>query len=139
MGKGPPPAWSRRDCRFDHLVVAALEQGYGKVLVYSGIETVERADDIRRGIYRCAKHRGITAEAGPSGRLVTGDDMGVRKTGKTYALHYRLWDKRQGRKALLERHGPDRGSWPYDPRRRATAGERESWANRDERGQPVHH
>lgn len=140
MAKGPPPNWSRRDCRFDHLVVAALHQGYGKVLKYTGIETYERAEEIRRGIYRCTKHRGVTADAGPAGRLVTGDDeMGVRKTGHAYAVWYRVHDKRSGRKAHLERHGPDRSQWPYDPRRPANGEERESWANRDETGRAVIH
>lgn len=149
MPKGPPPAWSRRDCRFDHLVVAALEQGYGKMLVYSGIESWERADEIRRGIYRCAKHRGITAEAGPNYILTEkgdrvaaaagGGQMGVRKTGKTYELWYRLWTKRAGRKQHLARYGGDRAAWPYDPRRGATPDERESWAARNERGQVVTH
>jgi hypothetical protein len=140
LAKGSPPAWSRRDCRFDHLVVAALEQGYGKELRYTGIESYERADEIRRGIYRCTKHRGVTGDAGPSRLVDAGTDaeqMGIRKTGKTYELRYRVWDKRQARKRHIERHGTDRASWPYDPRRRATAEERESWANRNERGEPV--
>lgn len=138
MPKGPPPAWSRRDCRFDHLVVAALGQGYGKILVYNGIETEERAHDIRRGIYRCAKHRGVSADAGPSVLVTSDDQMGVRRTvGGSYSLRYRLFDKRTARKAHIERHGQDRQAWPYNPRRPATADERASWATRDERGTVV--
>lgn len=139
MAKGPPPAWNRRDCRFDHLVAAAVAKGYGVVLKYTGIEDYDRAEDIRRGIYRCAKHRSITADAGPSGRLVDGDEMGVRKVRGKYELWYRVWTKRSGRKRHLERHGSDRSQWPYDPRRKATPEERETWANRNERGEPVIH
>lgn len=139
MAKGPPPQWSRRDCRFDHLVVAAMNKGYGTVLKYTGIDDYDRAHDIRRGIYRCAKHRGITAEAGPSGRTVTGDEMGIHKNHGAYEVWYRVWDKKTARKRHLERYGADRSKWPYDPRRRATAEERESWANRNERGEPVNH
>jgi hypothetical protein len=140
MGKGNPPAWNRRDCRFDHLVAAAIAKGNGTVLKYTGIETYDRAEEIRRGIYRCARHRNITADAGPGGRLVSGpDEMGVRKRGRTYELWYRIHAKRSGRKAHLERYGADRSAWPYDPRRKATAEERESWANRNERGEPVIH
>jgi hypothetical protein len=135
--KGPPPAWSRRDCSFDHLVQAAMAKGNGTELVYGGIETPERAHEIRRGIYRCAKHRGMTADAGPSGRLAEDGQMGVYKTGSTYALHYRVWDKRSGRKAHLARRGTDRSAWPYDPRRPATSDERETWAARDETGRVV--
>lgn len=139
MPKGPPPAWSKRDCRFDHLVQAAITKGYGQVLIYNGIEDYDRAHDVRRGIYRCAKHRGLTADAGPSSRLVSGDEMGVRKTGGTYEIRFRVHDKKSGRKALLARYGADRSKWPYDPRRKATAEERESWANRDETGRAVRH
>lgn len=142
MGKGPPPQWNRRDCRFDHLVSAAMAKGYGRVLVYSGIETWDRAEDIRRGIYRCASHRGLTGDAGPAGRTVSGDPnevMGIRKTGRTYELRYRVWTKNSGRKRHLATYGPDRSQWPYDPRRRATADERASWANQNELGDPVVH
>ena len=138
MPKGPPPAWSRRDCRFDHLVVAALNRGYGVVLVYSGIESEERAHDIRRGIYRCAKHRGVSADAGRSVTTSSDDEMGVRRAGNgTWTLRYRLFDKRVARKAHIDRHGADRAAWPYNPRRPATDDERQSWANRDENGRIV--
>jgi len=138
MPKGPPPQWNRRDCSFDHLVVAALNKGYGQVLVYSGIETEERAHAIRRGIYRCARHRGVSADAGRSVTTSSDDEMGVRRdVGGTFTLRYRIFDKRVARKAHIQRHGADRGSWPYNPRRRATDEERESWANRDEKGNVV--
>jgi hypothetical protein len=131
---------AKRDCRFDHLVTAAVAKGTGTVLVYDGIPDEERAHEIRRGIYRCARHRELTAEAGPSGRLVTGDEMGIRKRRDgTFELRYRIWSKRDGRKRHLEKYGPDRSKWPYDPRRRATTDEREAWANRDERGAVVKH
>lgn len=115
MGKGPPPPWSRRDCRYDHLVVAALSYGFEKYLYYSGIDTRERADDIRRGIYRCAKHRGISAQAV------------MEPDGRRWKVVYRLFDKRKARANHLRRYGTDRSKWPYDPRRPATAEERESW------------
>lgn len=137
MSKGPPPGWRKRDCRFDHLVVAALKQGFGKMLVYSGIESEQRAHEIRRGLYRCAAHRGVSADAGRS-VLASGDDMGIHKQPDgTFTLKYRIFDKRQARKRHLERYGADRQQWPYNPRRGATAEERESWASRDEHGRIV--
>jgi hypothetical protein len=140
MPKGPPPAWNRRDCSFDHLVRAALQQGYGQVLVYGGIEDLDRAHAVRRGIYRCARHRGVTADAGQAADLARGDEMGIRRAGGgVFELRYRVWSKRQGRKGVLDRHGQDRAQWPYDPRRPATGGERLSWAGKDETGQPVIH
>jgi hypothetical protein len=139
MPKGAPPAWNRRDCSFDHLVRAAIGRPSGQVMVYSGIEDLDRAHEIRRGIYRCSRHRGISAEAGPAGNLVSGDDMGVRKTPDGYELRYRIWSKGSGRKHVLATYGPDRTGWAYDPRRPATADERESWANKDETGASVRH
>jgi hypothetical protein len=136
--KGPPPAWSRRDCSFDHLVVAAINQGYGKVLKYTGIEDEGRAHAIRRGVYRCARHRGVSADAGKSVTTSSDDEMGVRREpGGTYALWYRIHDKRSARKAHLERHGTDRGSWPYNPRGKLSAEEREANLPRDEKGNVV--
>jgi hypothetical protein len=137
--KGPPPSWSRRDCSMDHLVAAAIAQGPGEVLRYTGIETAERAHEIRRGIYRCAKHRRVSASAGPSGRTVGEGEMGVHRARGGYELWFTVNTKRSARKAHLARYGPDRSAWPYDPKRGATADERESWANRDETGRAVHH
>ena len=140
MPKGPPPQWRRRDCSMDHLVAAAVDAGFGQVLVYRGMETPERAQEVRRGIYRCAKHRDIAAEAGTV--ALAGDDqmMGIsRERDGTYTLRYRVWTKKQARKAHLARYGPDRTAWPYDPRAPATEDERAAWQSRDERGQPVYH
>lgn len=133
------PNTHRWDCSQDHLVVAAVGQGYGRELVMRGIETYERADEIRKGIYRCARHRNVSAEAGPS-RVVTGaDEMGIHKAGKTYMLRFKIHSKRDARRRHLATYGPDRANWPYDPRRKATSDERESWAPRNERGEPVTH
>lgn len=127
MPKGPPPKQNQRDCRFDHLVAAAIAKGYGVVLVYSGIDSLERAHEIRRGVYRCCKHREVSADAGPSGKLVDGDDMGVRAVGDGYALHFRVWDKRGGRARLIQRYGTDRANWPYDPRRTKDQSDVDYW------------
>ena len=138
MPKGPPPSWSRRDGSFDRLVVAAMNKGYGVTLHYTGIESEQRAHEIRRGIYRCARHRGVSADAGKSVTTSSNDEMGVRREpGGTFAVWFRIFDKRVARKSHIERNGTDRGSWAYNPRRAATAEERESWANRDEKGNVV--
>lgn len=138
MPKGPPPSWSRRDCSFDHLVAAAINQGYGKVLVYSGIESEERAHQIRRGVYRCAQHRGVSASAGRSVTTSSDDEMGVRRAADgTFTLRFQIFDKRAARKSHIQRNGTDRQQWAYNPRRPASDSERESWATRDENGRIV--
>lgn len=140
MPKGSPPQWNRRDCSFDHLVQAALDAGHGTVLVYRGIEDIDRAQHIRRGVYRCAGHRKITADAGTVALASDDESMGLRRESDgTYTLRFRVWTKTQARKAHLQRHGTDRSAWPYDPRRPATDDERANWANRNELDQPVIH
>lgn len=140
MAKGPPPDWRRRNCQFDHLVGAAADAGYGQVLIYRGVETIERAQEIRRGIYRCARHREIAAEAGTAALASDDQVMGIsRERDGTYTIRFRVWTKTQARKAHLARYGPDRSAWPYDPRRPATDDERAAWAARNERGEPVTH
>lgn len=126
MPKAPPPERQRRDCRFDHLVAAALSRGYGVTLVLGGIEDEGRGHEVRRGIYRCARHRGVSAEAGPN-RLVTGDDMGLRAAGDGYALHFRVWSKSSGRARVLQTYGTERSNWAYDPRRAKTDEDVEYW------------
>ena len=138
MPKGPPRI-GQRDCRFDHLVAAAIGKGYGVILVYTGIESLERGHDIRRGIYRCAKHREITAEAGKSSQLADGDEMGLRKVGDEYELRFRVWDKKSARAQMLQRYGTDRSKWPYDPRRKKNQEDIDFWAAQglDEKGHKV--
>lgn len=128
MPKGPPPTQQQRDCRFDHLVAAALARGYGVVLVYQGIETLERGHEVRRGLYRCARHRGVSADAGPS-RLVDGDAMGLRQVGAGFELRYRLFHKSAGRARVLNTYGPDRSQWAYDTRRPKNQEDTDYWAS----------
>lgn len=128
MPKSKPPGWSaRRDCRFDPLVQAAVAAGLGVIAVYGGCDSEERAHEVRRGIYRCANHRGLSVEAGKSTPAEPGD-MGVHKTaGGTWEVRFRLYDKRKARARMIERYGTDRSKWPYDPRRPATTEEKSTW------------
>lgn len=128
MAKGPPPAHSQRDCRFDHFVAAAIGRGYGVVLVLSGIADPERGHDIRRGIYRCARHRGVSADAGPSRLVDEQDAMGLRADQGAYQLRYRIFSKSSGRAQVLARYGPDRTGWAYDPRRAKNQEDIDAWA-----------
>jgi hypothetical protein len=134
MPKGPPPAWQSRDCRFDHLIVAGLGQGYGKQVMYTGIETPERAKDIKNGIYRCARHRKISAwvEWLHSGRMTTksADWPPDKQADGTYTLVYTLASKSAGRKRHIETYGPDRQQWPYNPRQAKTQADVDAWAER---------
>jgi len=138
--KGPPPAWTSRDCRFDHLVAAAIDQGAGKPMTYTGIETPERAKDIKNGIYRCARHRQLSVwvEWLHSGRWTTksADWPPDKDAGGTYSLRFTVSTKTQGRKRHIAQYGTDRANWPYNPRQRKTQADIDAWAERglDEKG-----
>jgi hypothetical protein len=140
MPKAPPPPWTSRDCRFDHLVAAAIEQGMGKPLSYTGIETPERAYDIKKGIYRCSQHRGVSAyvEWQHSGRWTTKSTNWPpdRQKDGTYTLRFTLVTKASGRKRHIETYGTDRANWPYNPRRGKTQEDVDAWAaqGRTEKG-----
>jgi hypothetical protein len=140
MAKGPPPAWTSKDCRFDHVVAAAIEQGHGKPLTYTGIETPERAKDIKNGFYRCCRHRQISGwvEWIHSGRTTTksAEWPPDKQPDGTYSLTLNISTKSQGRKRHIAKYGTDRQQWPYNPRRGKSAEDIEAWAaiGRDEKG-----
>lgn len=143
MPKAPPPAWTQRDCRFDYLVAAALEQGAGRELDYAGIETPDRAADVRRGIYRCAAHRGVSAWVSwvHSGEETTKTAMWPpdKQPDGTYALKFAVVDKRTARKRHLAVYGPDRSRWPYNPRAPKSDADVAAWRQqgRNEKGHRV--
>lgn len=134
MPKGPPPSWTSRDCRFDHLVGAVAGKGFGQTLHYTGIENPVRALDIKRGFYRCAKHRAISAavEWLHSGQLTTvsANWPPDREADGTYTLRLTLFKKAQARKRHLEKYGTDRANWPYNPRAPKSQADIDAWAER---------
>jgi hypothetical protein len=143
MPKAPPPPWTQRDCRFDYLVTAAVAQGNGQEITMAGIETAERAEDIRRGVYRCAGHHGISAwvKWEHSGEWTTKTAMWPpdRQTDGTFTLMFAVTGKSAARKRHLAVYGADRAKWPYNPRSAKTPADVEAWRKqgRNERGHRV--
>jgi hypothetical protein len=140
MPKAPPPPWTQRDCRFDYLVGAALAAGAGEEITMTGIDTPERAADIRRGVYRCAGHRGVSAwvKWRHSGQWTTVTTLWPpdRQAGGTYTLVFAVTDKRAARRRHLATYGADRARWPYNPRRPKSPEDVAAWqrAGRNEKG-----
>jgi len=121
MARGPAPAWSAKDCSWDHLVAAAIRAGPGVPLVYQGIETADRAMEIKRGIYRCGRHRKISVQVSWPYRGITtskSENWPPDKIKGTYRLTIIVHPKTRGRKHVVTVHGTDRTQWPYDPRAR---------------------
>ena len=133
MPKGPPArGTTQRDCRFDHVVAAAIAQGMDKTVDYGGIETPERAADIRRGVYRCARHRGVSVAVAwlYSGRETTKSDEWPpdRQADGTYALRITIYSKSKARARQVAVNGSDRSKWAYDVRRPVSQNDIDAWA-----------
>ena len=132
MPKGPPPSYTRRDCRFDHVVCAVAAAGMGKPFTYRGIETPERAKDIKQGIYRCARHRDLSANVSwsYSGRetAASAEWPPDRQPDGTYQLVIQIFTKAMGRKRHILRYGTNRANWPYNPRQPKTQADIDAWA-----------
>jgi hypothetical protein len=110
-----------RDCSWDHLVQAAIKAGFNVPLIYAGIETPDRALEIKRGIYRCARHRKVSVQVTwpYKGQMTSkSDQWPPDKVNGTYQLTILLFLKTHGRKHVVDKHGTDRQQWPYNPRRK---------------------
>jgi hypothetical protein len=138
--KGPPPAWTQRDCRMDHVVAAVAAAGMGRPFTYQGIETAERAKDIKQGVYRCARHRQLSASVtwmhSGTETAKSADWPPDRQPDGTYQLVITIYTKAQARKRHIARYGTDRSQWPYNPRQGKSQADIDAWAARglDEKG-----
>lgn len=56
-------ARAERDTRFGGHILAAIQAGYGTELDYFGIETQERAREVRLGMVRSGKHHEVSVRA----------------------------------------------------------------------------
>lgn len=115
MPRGPERQWrAKKQPLTDQLVMASVQRGvtdptrgFYAELSYGGIETEERAIEIRRSLYRCAKRLGYSMSAHAE-KLADG----------TYRVRFRAIDKAHARAYMVARYGPDRTKWPYNPRAR---------------------
>lgn len=143
MAKAPPPPWTERDCRFDYLVAAALKLGAGQEITMNGIADAGRAEDIRRGVYRCAGHRHVSAwvKWQHSGEWTTKTALWPpdKQADGTRTLVYAVTDKRTARKRHLATYGADRAAWPYNPRRPKSDDDVAAWKKqgRNEKGHRI--
>lgn len=116
MPRSAAPEWRRRkEPILDHLLHASVAQvngvmnpetGHYGELVYSGIESRERAAEIKRALYRAGKHTGHSVSA----RIVPDGDQ--------FSVHFRAIDKTLAKKYMIDHYGTDRTKWPYSPFRR---------------------
>ena len=114
MPRGPAPSWTRRkEPVLDAHVLASInagpmdaETGFWPEILYAGIETHDRAVEIKRGLYRSAKHLNVSMKAD------------IESSGGGYQVRYRAISKKHARAHMVKTYGTDRSNWAYDPRQR---------------------
>lgn len=82
------------------------ETGHYGELVYAGCPTRERAQEIRRALFRSGKHVGCSVSA----KIV--------KNGEVFDVHFKAIDKTMAKQYMLDHYGEDRTKWPYSPYRK---------------------
>jgi hypothetical protein len=124
MPRGPAPGWrARKEPVLDAWILASVEQagglgrhhpdtGHYATLIIRGLASRDEAAEWSRALYRCAHYLNRT------GQVPVSMSAKVERDGTKYKITFRAVDKTLARKHVLERYGPDRSKWPYDPRRR---------------------
>lgn len=110
MPKGTPqPIRPRKEPIVDHLIMASVEGGMDpatgkhRELVYGGIDSQERAQEIKRALYRCARYLKYSLTAS------------VEKTGEGHQIRYTVIDKEVGRRYIREKYQGREHEMPYNP------------------------
>lgn len=120
MPRGPDRQWrARKDPVTDPHVLASVQaglvdntRGFYSELFYVGIETEQRAAEIRRSLFRSAKKLGYSLRA----------QTELMPDG-SYRVRFHAIDKAKARAWMIRTYGPDRTKWPYNPRQRAPRSE----------------
>lgn len=120
MPRGPAP-YRRKEPIMDTHIRASIAQangspdpetGFYATLHYAGIETEERAKEIRRALFRSARHEGVSVKA----------DVHQADDG-TYFVPFTAISKQHARAYVVNTYGTDRGGWAYDPYHRPSQDE----------------
>jgi hypothetical protein len=94
-----------------------FERRHYALLVYAGCKNPERAAEIKRALFRSARRIGVSLS-----------QCDIHKNGRVWDVHFRAACKECSRQYTVQRYGPDRAAWPYNPRRKANDDDRASWA-----------
>jgi hypothetical protein len=102
------------------------------------VPTIEKAAALEKALYRSAryycscqapyctrKHSNVPSDRNPRGGCPAGGQRiscradVVRVPGeKGYRVQFRMFDKREAMRAVVQRYGPDPNQWPYYARRK---------------------
>ena len=79
------------------------ELGHYAELIYTGIETRDRAERIKKNLFNAAKRLGVSMTAT------------IEREGNGYRVRYKAIDKVAAKAYILEHYGEDPSKWPYSP------------------------
>ena len=125
MPRAPAPNWKlRKQPIMDDYVRASIdavngihdpETGHFGRLVYTGIETRDRAAEIKQALFRSAyyMHTHKQADVSMSAEVKKQEDG-------TFNVEYVAINKAHARAAVIAKYGEDRSKWAYDPRARGS-------------------
>ena len=119
MPRGPERPWrAQKGPLLDAHIQASIAQGQDPATLHYG-ELIEDefapgqalnahlATEFKSALYRAARRQGVslvaTIEQLPGGR---------------HQIRFRAVDKAAARAYMIQRYGPDRSKWPYNPRNR---------------------
>lgn len=114
MPRAAAPPWrQRKQPILDHLVLESVNQANGKPddhgrfreLHYSGIDTRERAEEIKRALYRARRYVKLSVHAR------------IERDGSKYVVKFFAVDPVHAKAYMLDTYGEDRTKWPYSPLR----------------------
>lgn len=110
MPRGPAPSWTTaaKHTRWARRYVeAAFKIGYENEMTVAGIVSRDRATMCKRGLHNAARlHKpqvSVSTEVEPDGK-------------GQWRIRFTLHDKKVARAFIVNKHGPDRSAWPYNPR-----------------------
>lgn len=110
MPKGPgSPLRPRKSPLTDHLIQASVDGGMDDItghyreLVYGGLDTHDRALEIKRSLYRCAKYLGYSMKAEIEG------------AGQGYQVRFKAIDKARARAYIAALYKDNPAGLPYNP------------------------
>ena len=141
IGPGGRAQAPERSDRYRPVIDFVRDSGQlDELLLGPACRTRDDAEEMRRALllsarYYCScgratctrKHANYPVDDKPGGcphggQRISGRAEVVTVTGddgrKTYHVQFTLHDKREAIRALIDKYGPDRSKWPYDPRAR---------------------
>lgn len=123
MARGPQRPWRlQQEPLLDAHIAASVAGGQDPATLHFSeltedeingqqIRDAEAARQLKNALYRAARRYNLTA----STKVSLSAKVEKRADG-TYQVRFRAIDKAAGRAYMIQRYGPDRTKWPYNPR-----------------------